>query len=111
MTRTATHIRESPNPAQLEMRILANHGSDGRFAFLRGRWKRAWARIRAGGRAGVVIGGLAGYASDSASEGEIEVAGPVISEVPVADEAGMDRVRAERRARAQEWTRRRREGT
>lgn len=32
----------SPNPAQLEMRILANHGADKRFAFLRGRWSRAW---------------------------------------------------------------------
>ncbi|KAI5989246.1 hypothetical protein EDD15DRAFT_2284386 [Pisolithus albus] len=40
--RTAVHIISSPNPAQLEMRILANHGADKRFAFLRGRWSRAW---------------------------------------------------------------------
>ncbi|KAI9069861.1 hypothetical protein FKP32DRAFT_1586549 [Trametes sanguinea] len=42
MRRTASHVLSSPNPAQLEMRILANHGADPRFAFLRGRWSRAW---------------------------------------------------------------------
>ncbi|KAF8634674.1 hypothetical protein AX15_000775 [Amanita polypyramis BW_CC] len=42
MRRTATHLQSSPNPAQLEMRILANHGADKRFAFLRGRWSHAW---------------------------------------------------------------------
>ncbi len=42
MRRTAIHLHSSPNPAQLEMRILANHGADKRFAFLRGRWSRAW---------------------------------------------------------------------
>ncbi|KAL7278204.1 hypothetical protein ACG7TL_008178 [Trametes sanguinea] len=42
MRRTASHVLASPNPAQLEMRILANHGADPRFAFLRGRWSRAW---------------------------------------------------------------------
>lgn len=42
MRRTAVHLHSSPNPAQLEMRILANHGADKRFAFLRGRWSRAW---------------------------------------------------------------------
>ncbi|KAI5991967.1 hypothetical protein EDD15DRAFT_1070540 [Pisolithus albus] len=40
--RTAVHVISSPNPAQPEMRILANHGADKRFAFLRGRWSRAW---------------------------------------------------------------------
>ncbi|KIM61014.1 hypothetical protein SCLCIDRAFT_919647 [Scleroderma citrinum Foug A] len=28
--------------AQLEMRIMANHGADKRFAFLRGRWSPTW---------------------------------------------------------------------
>jgi hypothetical protein len=28
------------------MRILANYGSDKRFAFLRGRWKAAWAAMK-----------------------------------------------------------------
>lgn len=47
MRRTATHILSSSNAAQLEMRILANHGADSRFAFLRGRWSRTWALIKA----------------------------------------------------------------
>lgn len=47
MSRTANHILTSPNPSQLEMRILANHGADPRFAFLKGRWKRTWAVMKA----------------------------------------------------------------
>ncbi|KAF5338842.1 hypothetical protein D9758_015569 [Tetrapyrgos nigripes] len=35
MRRTTKSILASPNPAQLEMGILANHGGDKRFAFLR----------------------------------------------------------------------------
>ncbi|PFH48530.1 hypothetical protein AMATHDRAFT_149751 [Amanita thiersii Skay4041] len=50
MDRTAAHLISSPNPAQLEMRILANHGADGRFAFLRGRWSRAWRLIKSKAR-------------------------------------------------------------
>jgi hypothetical protein len=46
MRRTATHLLSSPNAAQLEMRILANYGSDKRFAFLRGRWSRRWNLIK-----------------------------------------------------------------
>ena len=46
MRRTASHIASSPNPTQLEMRILANHGSDPRFAFLKGRWARAWRDVQ-----------------------------------------------------------------
>ncbi|KIJ26818.1 hypothetical protein M422DRAFT_785124 [Sphaerobolus stellatus SS14] len=46
MERTATHLTDSPNPGQLEMRILANHGADSRFAFLRGRWKNSWQKIK-----------------------------------------------------------------
>ncbi|KAI6111675.1 hypothetical protein EV401DRAFT_1988918 [Pisolithus croceorrhizus] len=41
LRRTAVHIISSPNSAQLEMRILANHTIDKRIAFLRGRWSRA----------------------------------------------------------------------
>jgi len=47
MERTATHLVASPNPGQLEMRILTNHGADDRFAFLRGRWKDSWQKIKA----------------------------------------------------------------
>ncbi|KAB5591875.1 hypothetical protein CTheo_4663 [Ceratobasidium theobromae] len=100
MRRTAAHLGGSPNPIQLEMRILANHGTDPRFAFLRGRWKRAWARMRtleqppAGMGAG--IGGLAGYASDSDD-----------SEAPEPDKH--DDIQARRRERAREWMQKRRE--
>ncbi|KAF8876602.1 hypothetical protein CPB84DRAFT_1817666 [Gymnopilus junonius] len=65
MKRTATHIVSSPNAAQLEMRILANHGGDRRFSFLRGRWSRqkeekeiAESKKTAG------LGVLTGYGSD-----------------------------------------------
>ena len=51
MRRTATHLLSSPNAAQLEMRILANYGSDKRFAFLRGRWSRRWNLIKVKARA------------------------------------------------------------
>jgi hypothetical protein len=59
------------------MRILANHGSDRRFAFLRGRWKHAWqlakAKVRAEKEQEIQanepkapgLGVLAGYGSDS----------------------------------------------
>lgn len=47
MKKTAGHIIASPNPVQFEMRILANHGEDSRFAFLRGRWPRVWKSLRA----------------------------------------------------------------
>ena len=51
MRRTATHLLSSPNAAQLEMRILANYGSDKRFDFLRGRWSRKWNLIKVKARA------------------------------------------------------------
>ena len=92
MRRTAAHILGTPNPAQLEMRILANHGADPRFAFLRGRWGRAWRlakgkfrleqeaekRRKEDAAKTVAIGGLAGYGSDSdddEAEEEAEGAG------------------------------------
>ncbi|WVQ82140.1 hypothetical protein IAT38_004268 [Cryptococcus sp. DSM 104549] len=42
MAHTAQAIISSPNPSLLEMRILANHASDERFLFLKGRWASAW---------------------------------------------------------------------
>ncbi|KAI0354392.1 hypothetical protein OH77DRAFT_1425959 [Trametes cingulata] len=87
MRRTASHVLASPNPAQLEMRILANHGADPRFAFLRGRWSRTWRLTKAQRRleleadknraakekgasvsGGPGIGGLAGYGDSDESE-------------------------------------------
>lgn len=50
MTRTAAHLQSATDAAQLIARILANHGGDTRFAFLRGRWHRAWATARAKAR-------------------------------------------------------------
>lgn len=83
MERTAAQLARAANGTQLALRILAHHGADARFAFLRGRWPRAWARIqqrvaddaaekaRAAERA--ALGGLAGY-GDSGSEGDDEEA-------------------------------------
>ncbi|KAG1761424.1 hypothetical protein EDD22DRAFT_17484 [Suillus occidentalis] len=85
MKRTALHLLSSPNPAQLEMRILANHGADKRFAFLRGRWSRTWRTTKERLRQekidqsaqslrasrNVVLGGLAAY-GDSDDEGSKE---------------------------------------
>lgn len=87
MDRTAKAIVSSSNAAQLEMRILANHGGDKRFAFLRGRWGSAWAAARARAReqkareekeaAGKVgLGGLADYGdSDEDSNSDAEERG------------------------------------
>ncbi|KAF7986933.1 hypothetical protein HWV62_12735 [Athelia sp. TMB] len=81
MARTARAVAAAANGAQLEMRILANHGGDKRFAFLRGRWARAWAAARmhareekareereAKGRVG--LGGLADYGDSDGEEEE-----------------------------------------
>ena len=75
MQRTALHIQSSPNPAQLEMRILANHGGDHRFAFLRGRWPRYWRAMADHARTEILkrdkpagLGGLAGYGSGDDSD-------------------------------------------
>ncbi|KAG2144449.1 uncharacterized protein EDB93DRAFT_1153525 [Suillus bovinus] len=88
MKRTALHLLSSPNPAQLEMRILANHGADKRFAFLRGRWSRAWRMtkerlrqekvdqsaqsLRASRNILVGLGGLAAYGDSDDEGGEEE---------------------------------------
>ena len=136
MRRTASHILTSPNPAQLEMRILANHGADPRFAFLRGRWSRAWRmakgkvrleqeeekkrRVEAAKKQSS-IGGLAGYGdsdeeSGSGGEGQDEIREPPVQDSGTA-EGGQpmehppeadDEVKAARRARAREWAEKRR---
>lgn len=131
MRRTATHIISSPNPAQLEMRILANYGGDRRFAFLRGRWARAWtlekekvatenaAKIKAQnvGRTGASLGVLANYGDSDADESEDS---DKIEESPMHPKGGGDvigngseaetdaAVKELRRARAREWSKKRR---
>ncbi|KAG1743884.1 hypothetical protein EDB19DRAFT_1697653 [Suillus lakei] len=127
MKRTALHLLSSPNPAQLEMRILANHGADKRFAFLRGRWRgsdnkksiQSAQSLRASQNVG--LGGLAAY-GDSDNEGsEEESENGEISPLTVGESSAtaLDSlenrdVRLEeaeqeaRRARAREWAAQRR---
>ncbi|KAF8804034.1 hypothetical protein BYT27DRAFT_7170480 [Phlegmacium glaucopus] len=94
MRRTATHLLSSPNAAQLEMRILANYGSDKRFAFLRGRWSRRWNLIKLKARldkekekekdqpgkemnkeSQAGLGLVTGYGSDDSSDGGSDAEG------------------------------------
>ncbi|KAG1734931.1 uncharacterized protein EDB91DRAFT_1146053 [Suillus paluster] len=125
MKRTALHL----------MRILANHGADKRFAFLRGRWSRAWRTtkeklrqekvnqsvqsLRASQKAG--LGGLAAY-GDSDDEGSEEgsesgdipslkvgESSTATSNPPENRDARLEEAEQEaRRARAREWAAQRR---
>ncbi|KAG1856975.1 hypothetical protein DFJ58DRAFT_745133 [Suillus subalutaceus] len=135
MKRTALHLLSSPNPAQLEMRILANHGADKRFAFLRGRWSRAWRTTKERLRQekvdqptqslraprNVGLGGLAAYgeSDDEDSEEESESGETSLLKVGESSATTLDslqnrNVRLEeaeqeaRRARAREWATQRR---
>ncbi|KAH0835557.1 hypothetical protein J3R83DRAFT_9260 [Lanmaoa asiatica] len=124
--RTASHVISSPNPAQLEMRILANYGTDKRFAFLRGRWSRVWRTEKERAKQHETeeakelplnltpLGGLASY-GDSDSDGEESVDKPKEEPEDVTDAArtedghnNEDVVKEARRARAREWSARRR---
>ena len=123
MQRTAAHIASSPNPEQLEMRILANHGNDARFSFLRGRWKYAWIRLkeeemakleRSKPKPVTALSNLIAYGTDSDEEdaGEDNVAALVSSVATQrpgleADDVG-EEVKATRRLRAKEWAKKRR---
>jgi hypothetical protein len=138
MRRTATHLLSSPNAAQLEMRILANYGSDKRFAFLRGRWSRRWNLIKAKARAPpeeddeleekkdqAGLGLVTGYGSDD--DDDDSVADNIIMEEPGTISKGKDTVqhsppaeppdsmtmveeaaKEARRKRAKEWAEKRR---
>lgn len=115
MERTAAHLHASPDRARLAARILANHGADKRFAFMRGRWRRAWLRAQAKAAAaaakeeekkkkgaGLESMGLGAYGdSDDDSEDE-EPTEPIHGEQ---DEAAKMEAR---RARAREWSAKRR---
>lgn len=56
MKRTAAALQGAENPALLEMKILANHGGDPRFSFLRKgkeqQWVELWGRLRNGENVG-----------------------------------------------------------
>lgn len=129
MRRTATHLLSASNPAQLEMRILANHGADERFSFLRdgGRWHQSWLEIKAETKAAkeqetkkaVGLGGIVGYGSESDSDEDTEMPPPPESAVPSEPpapppplpdpqlSADLDTesevAKEQRRARAREW--------
>ncbi|GAA5824850.1 hypothetical protein JCM3770_001143 [Rhodotorula araucariae] len=86
MRRLHATLAASPNPALLELRILANHAADTRFAFLRpgargGRWRGVWERLRRGEKVGGEKGpmvqassmaGIAAYGSSDEDEDEDE---------------------------------------
>jgi hypothetical protein len=118
MKKTAVHIASSPNSLQLEMRILANHGSDQRFAFLRGRWKNAWKEVKREVQTEKsstkpptkdtpASDGLVTYDDSGDDEDETEErpsTQPFKNDhltMPKADDA---RIKAERRARVKEWS-------
>ena len=128
MRRTASHIISSPNPGQLEMRILTNYGTDKRFAFLRGRWSRVWRTEKERAKqcqaeeakkvqpsmAPAPLGGLASY-GDSDTESEELEAKPTGKSEDATDAPGAqdghgngDAIKEARRARAKEWSARRR---
>ncbi|GJN91873.1 hypothetical protein Rhopal_004898-T1 [Rhodotorula paludigena] len=116
MQRLHATLSSSPNPSLLELRILANHGSDPRFAFLRpgpaagaagARWRGVWERIRRGedvrldedGEVVVAVtvqeDGDTG-AEDSAAQVEL-------------DEAERRKKQEMKAAKAREWAQRRKE--
>ena len=134
MRRTAVHLHSSPNPAQLEMRILANHGADKRFAFLRGRWSRAWKLMKIrlqteesvkqiarkdGERSGGSLNALAGYGDSDGDGSHSEAEQPAetvkddglllqTSKGEILTVTGDASIREARRARAKVWAESRR---
>jgi hypothetical protein len=106
------------------MRILANHGADKRFAFLKGRWSHAWLLIKAKLRRekgekernerqekDSGLGLLAGYDSASGSDTgdgakENQTTG---GEEKTGEQADLDEKKKEvRRQKAKEWAERKR---
>ena len=138
MRRTAAHVVRATNDAQLRARIFAHHGADPRFAFLRGRWGRAWARVQAQAHRAMLaereaeaqnagaLGGLTGYGSGSEDDAEDEDAsagddGDVTEHAPGSEDAPEPLQEADqsedlalrasqeaRRAKAREWAEKRR---
>lgn len=110
------------------MRILANYGTDKRFAFLRGRWSRVWRTEKERAKQHQAeeakktqlpltlapLGGLANY-GDSDSDGEESADKPTeesenVTGAPCTEDShsNEDVVKEARRARAREWSARRR---
>ncbi|KAJ7594001.1 hypothetical protein C8J56DRAFT_425492, partial [Mycena floridula] len=111
MRRTAEKLVSSPDAVQLEMRILANHGADPRFAFLRGRWSRSWALVKANQREkdkqakdkqAMGLGLLADYPDSEEETASPEEPSPPEPPYPDAEK------KAARLAKAKEWAEKRR---
>lgn len=132
MVRTAKAMRAAGNSKVLEMKILANHGSDGRFAFLSSRTKgpirEVWQKLLSGVDVEEVarqaaaeqgkeerptiatgIGQLADYGSDSEEEEPKDTQEIDTSEKEIPKVIDDTSKREARLQRAREWTRRRRE--
>ncbi|PWN87780.1 hypothetical protein FA10DRAFT_288496 [Acaromyces ingoldii] len=128
MKRTARAMRAAGNPKVLEMKILANHGSDGRFAFLsskaKGRAREVWQKLLNGvedveereegkGSTRMGMGQLAGYESESDDGDDNDDEGEEIhrqqSPKALGDKEAEARKREARLQRAREWSKRRRE--
>lgn len=114
------------------MRILANHGGDKRFAFLRGRWARTWKVVKGRARiqkekeperstaqsSGHILGGLVGYGDsdgDSDKEDDQTGEGRLVSDETLPpdgnkneDDVEQEAVKEARRARARDWAEKRR---
>ncbi|KAJ7666870.1 hypothetical protein DFH06DRAFT_1184918 [Mycena polygramma] len=113
MERTAASISATDNPAQLEMRILANYGGDKRFAFLRGRWKLAWNAMKRKAqedqearKSTTSVGGLGNLADygDSDEDADEDEHEGVVPDPQAKEEAAL----AARQARAKAWAESRR---
>lgn len=131
MKRTSQALRRAANRAALEMRILANHGNDERFNFLRagngvgkgaasgGQTGKVWERLMAGfdisleeandeGPSGGTAAGhsteLVGYASSTESDTSEQQASPPSQRY---DEESPEARRKRKLALAQEWSRKR----
>jgi hypothetical protein len=120
MQRTAAHLASSDNRAQLEMRILANHGADSRMAFLRGRWSRTWSMMCAIAKRelekkqkpALGLASISAYAdSDGGSdeEGTSNAERNVKQEGTTKDILDDEAIKEARRARAREWSAKRRD--
>jgi hypothetical protein len=90
------------------MRILANHGADKRFAFLKGRWSRFWNATKDKGRLRqketVGLGGLTGYGSNDSESNDSKSADENEKSIDDKDE----QLKQARRLRLKEWIEKRR---
>jgi hypothetical protein len=109
MKKTAAHIASSPNAVQLEMRILANHGDDPRFAFLRGRWKRRWQEIKANSRTNPVTDASKAVPPSSSALVTYKEDEPHEPDDEAQQKVDEQQIKAERLARVKEWARKRKE--